>query len=125
MSTIEEYISNIDPNLLVFIKENDLIVSGSSALYYYMMENDLEPGFKPKDLDIYCFNLNLILDHLLLTDYEIDLNTMYDQHSKEFGTVIIARLNNIKIDFIQSNGNYNGFSDSDSEMEMETENKIK
>jgi hypothetical protein len=101
MSTIEEYINNIDPNLLAFIKENNLIVSGSSALYYYMIENDLDPGFKPTDLDIYCHLDNKIDEYVTNNNYKIIKPYNITNESYCGFLVMITEYNNIKIDFIE------------------------
>lgn len=51
--SIDDYLNHISPKLLKFIRDSNMVVSGSTALYYYMKLQGLEPGFNPDDVDIY------------------------------------------------------------------------
>jgi len=53
--TIDEYIEKYASGLLPIIQHSkgSVIVSGSTVLYYYMIQNGIKPTFVPGDLDIY------------------------------------------------------------------------
>jgi len=51
--TIEEFLDSVSPKLRYFLRKEDAVVSGSTAVYYYMKKNDLNPQFEPSDIDMY------------------------------------------------------------------------
>lgn len=50
---LKEYIDNIDPEINMILKNKGAVISGSTALYFYLKENDIDPGFELSDIDIY------------------------------------------------------------------------
>jgi hypothetical protein len=53
MTTIEEHLNNISPEIVSLIKDCDVVVGGSTALYYYMRKLKLNPIFRPTDTDFF------------------------------------------------------------------------
>lgn len=51
--TIEDHIRKLSPELLKFVKDGDGLISGSTAMYYYMKKRNLIPGFIPGDVDLF------------------------------------------------------------------------
>jgi len=53
--TIEEFLISIHPDFIPMMRKykDNVIVSGSMAVYYYMLSHGLEPGFIPGDVDIF------------------------------------------------------------------------
>lgn len=51
--TVEEYLDSILPDLRNIMQRNNIIMSGSMAVYYYMLHNNLAPGFSPGDTDFF------------------------------------------------------------------------
>ena len=52
-SKISKHLNDIDPNLLSLLKETGAILSGSTVLYFVMIELGLLPKFQTTDLDFY------------------------------------------------------------------------
>ena len=56
--TMEEFLWENFDGLLDIINgksfKNNIIISGSTALYFYMKSIGMEPKFSPGDIDIYC-----------------------------------------------------------------------
>uniref|UniRef100_A0A6C0H6D7 Uncharacterized protein n=1 Tax=viral metagenome TaxID=1070528 RepID=A0A6C0H6D7_9ZZZZ len=50
---MEDYLNNIDTDIIKIITNENGVISGSSAVYYYMIKNNLSPTFEPNDIDIY------------------------------------------------------------------------
>lgn len=52
-ATIEDYLSFISPSFIPLLQQNDIIISGSTAVYYCMRSNNVEPDFIPNDIDLF------------------------------------------------------------------------
>lgn len=52
-SNLTEYLNNKAPGLLDILKTTNVVISGSTVLYYKMKELGMELTFEPKDIDIY------------------------------------------------------------------------
>jgi len=112
---IEEYINNIDVKLLPMIKEYKCIVSGSTAMYYYMKENGYEPKFIPNDLDIFIDSKNINYNELgnyILKEFNIKINeNSYENYRTDLGIGYLnvkIEINNSKIDLIMIDETYYG-----------------
>lgn len=52
--TIDEYLNYVSPELLSLLQSKNMVVSGSTALYFYMRLHGINnPRFEPDDVDIY------------------------------------------------------------------------
>jgi len=56
--TIEELLNSFSPKIIPMMRSHDVIVGGSTAMYYFMKKNGLQPGFKPGDIDVYISSIN-------------------------------------------------------------------
>lgn len=122
-TTIQGYLNLISPDILPILKEHDVIVSGSLAMFYTMKHYGLTPGFEPGDVDIYVNyhdgyqESNEFFDNLfrLMPDFArtVRKNTTYD--GVRFGSGIsvdnirIGKLpDGKKMDVIQISKNFKG-----------------
>jgi len=53
MQQLNEYLENISPGIKEALNSG-AIISGSTVLYFYMLEHNLQPFFLPDDIDIFC-----------------------------------------------------------------------
>ncbi len=51
--TVDDLIGEINPMILHLMRRGSLILSGSTAMYYFMKSRDLIPGFIPGDVDFH------------------------------------------------------------------------
>ena len=53
MSNIRAYLDSLNPAINKILLKTGAVLSGSTALYFYLKENDIDPCFELQDLDIY------------------------------------------------------------------------
>jgi len=131
-NTIEEHLSYISPLFIPLLQNNDIIISGSTAVYYCMKYNNINPGFIPDDIDVFVGHkskeqgesffksLNRIPNTYeeleLARKYEV-LKTLGKSQDSAISNVKIAVLpltlphdakKNIKIDFVFLSDRYHG-----------------
>lgn len=53
MQELVKKLELVNPKIIDILKDGS-IISGSSVLYYYMIEHNLQPNFVPDDIDIFC-----------------------------------------------------------------------
>lgn len=56
--SIVELLTSIHPQFCSILQKCDVVVSGSCAVYYAMIENGMKPKFKPSDIDVFITGKN-------------------------------------------------------------------
>jgi len=94
----EKYLNRINPNIMRLLKTTNAVISGSTALYFAMIEKGLIPKFVPNDLDIYIISDT---DYLIWSEYfnssdeipSIPSDKIYENYSKNPNdSLILAEL---------------------------------
>jgi len=100
MATIlfEKYLNHINPNIMRLLKTTNAVISGSTALYFAMIQRGLKPNFVPNDLDIYIISDTA---YLIWSEYfnssdeipSISSDKIYENYSKNPNdSLILAEL---------------------------------
>jgi hypothetical protein len=87
MQSFQEYVHNeFKINFEDFqeiLKKYKILLSGSTALYFYMIQEGMKPSFIPNDLDLYYNYIDEIeLNNLLINLTNMGFNSISNENEK-------------------------------------------